>query len=55
MPTTDPAKNVEYTKKSQAKKKVAFRAEEYNTINANAEQRHIYKLKTKIGQDEKKK
>ena len=39
MPTTDPAKNVEYVKKSQAKKKETGTVE-YNKINASAEQRH---------------
>ena len=55
MPTTDPAKNVEYVKRSQAKKKDALGAVEYNKINANAEQRHRDKLKTKIGEDQYKK
>jgi len=55
MPTTDPAKNVEYVKKSQAKKKETLGTVEYNKINANAEQRHRDKLKTKIGEDEYKK
>ena len=55
MPTTDPVKNVEYVKRSQAKKKEALGVEEYNKINANAEQRHRDKLKTKIGEDQYKK
>lgn len=54
MPTTDPAKNVEYVKKSQAKKKETLGTVEYNKINASAEQRHRDKLKTKIGEDEYK-
>ena len=54
MPTTDPAKNVEYVKKSQAKKKETLGTVEYNKINANAEQRHRDKLKTKIGEEEYK-
>lgn len=55
MPTTDPIKNLEYVKKSQLKKKEALGVVEYNKINANAEQRHRDKLKSKIGQDEYKK
>ena len=55
MPTTDPAKNVEYVKKSQAKKKETLGTVEYNKINANAEQRHRDKLKSKIGKDDYKK
>ena len=54
MPTTDPAKNVEYVKKSQAKKKETLGTVEYNKINASAEQRHRDKLKTKIGDEEYK-
>ena len=55
MPTIDPVKNVEYVKRSQAKKKEALGEVEYNKINANAEQRHRDKLKTKIGEEEYKK
>ena len=47
MPTTDPAKNVEYFKRSQAKKKEVLGETEYNRINADAEQRHRDKLKAK--------
>jgi hypothetical protein len=54
MPTTDPAKNVEYVKRSQAKKKETFGDKEYNRIDADAEQRHRDKLKAKIGEDEYK-
>ena len=55
MPTVDPVKNIEYVKRSQLKKKEALGVEEYNKINANAEQRHRDKLKTKIGEEEYKK
>ena len=55
MPTTDPAKNLEYVKKAQAKKKEALGIVEYNKINAEAEQRHRDKLKSKIGEVEYKK
>ena len=55
MPTTDPQKNVEYVKRSQAKKKEALGAAEYNKINAEVEQRHRNKLKNKIGEEEYKK
>ena len=34
MPTTDPKKNLEYVKKSQAKKNEALGVKEYNEINA---------------------
>ena len=54
MPTTDPAKNLEYVKKSQAKKKETLGIKEYNRINANVEQKHRDKLKAKIGEDEYK-
>jgi hypothetical protein len=54
MPTTDPAKNVEYVKRSQPKKKEILGKKEYNRINADAEQRHRIKLKAKIGEDEYK-
>ena len=51
MPTTDPAKNVEYVKRSQAKKKDALGAVEYNKINANAELQHR-QIKNQIGEDQ---
>jgi hypothetical protein len=54
MPTIDPSKNVEYVKRSQAKKKEAVGKDTYNRINADAEQRHRDKVKTKIGEDEYK-
>ena len=54
MPTTDKDKNLEYVKKSQAKKKEALGVKEYNKINADAEQRHRDKLKVKLGQEEYK-
>ena len=54
MPTTDPAKNLEYVKKSQAKKKETLGIKEYNKINADVEQKHRDKLKAKIGEDEYK-
>ncbi len=34
MPTIDPSRNVEYVKRSQAKKKETIGAVEYNKINA---------------------
>ncbi len=55
MPTTDPIKNLEYVKKSQAKKKEALGDKEYNRINADIEQKHRNKLKATIGIDEYKK
>jgi hypothetical protein len=54
MPTTDPAKNVGYAKRAQAKKKEAVGKDTYNRINADAEQRHRDKVKAKIGEDEYK-
>ncbi len=54
MPTTDPTKNVEYVKRSQAKKKEILGEKEYNRINADAKQRHRDKLKAKIGEDKYK-
>ena len=55
MPTIDPIKNLEYVKKSQAKKREVLGADEYNKINAEAEQKHRDKLKATIGVDEYKK
>ena len=55
MPTTDKAKNLEYVKKSQAKKKQTIGAIEYNKINADTEQKHRDKLKKSIGEAEYKK
>ena len=54
MPTIDPVKNLEYVKKSQARKKETLGAEAYNKIMADVEQKHRDKLKAKIGQDEYK-
>ena len=54
MLTTDPAKNLEYVKKSQAKKEETLGIKEYNGINADVEQKHRDKLKAKIGEDEYK-
>jgi hypothetical protein len=55
MPTTDRQKNIEYVKKSQARKKQALGLIEYNKINANTEQKHRDKLKASMGIDEYKK
>ena len=54
MTTIDPSKNLEYVMKSQAKRKEKMGVKEYNEINANTEQRHRNKVKTKIGEDEYK-
>ena len=45
MVTKDPVKNLEYVKKSQAKKKEALGLTEYNRITADTEQKHRNKLK----------
>ncbi len=37
MPTTDPAKNLEYVKKSQVKKEETLGTKEYNRINADVD------------------
>jgi len=55
MLTTDKAKNLEYVKKSQVKKKQTIGAIEYNKINAETEQKHRDKLKKTIGEAEYKK
>ena len=55
MPTKDPQKNLEYVKKSQARKKEALGLTEYNKINADTEQKHRDKLKATMGVDEYKK
>jgi len=55
MPTTDKAKNLEYVKKSQAKKKQTIGTIEYNKINSDTEQKHRDKLKKTIGEAEYKK
>ena len=54
MPTLDPVKNLEYVKKSQAKKKEELGAEAYNRINADVEQKHRNKLKATMGEAEYK-
>jgi hypothetical protein len=54
MPTTDPSKNLEYVKKSQAKKKETLGVKECDRINAYVEQKHRDKFKAKIGEDEYK-
>ena len=54
MPTKDPVKNLEYVKKSQARKKEALGLTEYNRINADTEQKHRDKLKATMGIDEYK-
>ncbi len=46
MPTTDPIKNLEYVKKSQAKKKEVLGADAYNKINADIEQKHKRQIKS---------
>ena len=55
MFTKDPVKNLEYVKKSQARKKEALGLTEYNRINADTEQKHRDKLKTTMGIDGYKK
>ena len=54
MPTRDPEKNLEYVKKSQARKKDVLGLTEYNKINADTEQKHRDKLKATMGIDEYK-
>ena len=55
MVTKDPQKNLEYVKKSQARKKNVVGLTEYNRINADTEQKHRDKLKATMGIDEYKK
>ena len=55
MVTKDPQKNLEYVKKSQARKKDVLGLTEYNKINADTEQKHRDKLKATMGVDEYKK
>ncbi len=55
MPTLDPVKNLEYVKKSQAKKKEEIGTIAYNKINAEVEQKHRNKSKSTIGEAEYKK
>jgi methylmalonyl-CoA mutase N-terminal domain/subunit len=55
MPTRDPVKNLEYVKKSQARKKDVLGVEEYNKMNASTEKKHRDKLKETMGIDEYKK
>ena len=54
MVTKDPVKNLEYVKKSQARKKDMLGLTEYNKINADTEQKHRDKLKATMGIDEYK-
>jgi len=55
MVTKDPVKNLEYVKKSQARKKDVLGLTEYNKINADTEKKHRDKLKETMGIDEYKK
>ncbi len=55
MVTKDPQKNLEFAKKSQARKKEALGLTEYNKINADTEQKHRDKLTATMGIDEYKK
>jgi hypothetical protein len=55
MVTKDPQKNLEYVKKSQARKKDVLRLTEYNKINADTEQKLRDKLKATMGIEEYKK
>ena len=55
MPTTDRQKNLEYVKKSQAKKKEALGLIEYNRINAETEKKYRDKEKATKGEAEYKK
>ena len=55
MPTKDPQKNLEYVKKSQARKKEVLGLTEYNRITADTEQKHRDKLKATMGIDEYRK
>jgi hypothetical protein len=55
MPTIDPVKNLEYVKKSQAKKKEELGAKAFNRINADVEQIHNNKSKATMGEAEYKK
>ena len=55
MVTKDPQKNLEYVKKSQARKKEALGLTEYNRITADTEQKHRDKLKATMGIDEYRK
>jgi len=55
MVTKDPVKNLEYVKKSQARKKDVLGLTEYNKINADTEQKHRDKLEATMGIDEYKK
>ncbi len=52
MPTIDPVKNLQYVKKSLAKKKETLGKDACNKINADIEQKHRDKLEAKIGRDE---
>ena len=55
MPTRDPVKNLEYVKKSQARKKEALGLIEYNRINAETEKKYRDKEKATKGEAEYKK
>ena len=55
MPTKDPVKNLEYVKKSQAKKKEAIGVEEFNRIHTEAQMKYKKSMREKDEEEFKRK
>ena len=55
MPTKDPVKNLEYVKKSQAKKKEAIGVEEFNRIHTEAQMKYKKNLRERDEEEFKRK
>ena len=55
MPTKDPVKNLEYVKKSQAKKKQAIGVEEFNRIHTEAQMKYKKSMREKDEEEFKRK
>ena len=47
MPTTDPVKNLQYVKKSKARKKQAIGVEEFNRIHTEAQMKYKKSMREK--------
>ena len=55
MPTKDPVKNLQYVKKSQARKKEAIGVDEFNRIHTEAQMKYKQNLRLKDEDEFKRK
>ena len=55
MPTTDPVKNLQYVKKSQARKKEAIGVEEFHRLRTEAQMKYKQNLQLKDEDEFKRK